>query len=82
MSPDPLSHRWGLGTRLTTDALAVLAAIHPRVYERSKAVPGCMADRYCGSTFYPPMHHGTTVFFYYMAQDMRDALLDLCQGPF
>ena len=24
-----------------------------------KAVPGCTADRYCGGTVYPPMHHGT-----------------------
>ena len=27
--------------------------------ERWKAVPGCMANRYCGGTFYPPTHYAT-----------------------
>ena len=41
------------GQLATTDILVVLAIIHLRV-------PGCIADRYCGGTFYPPTHHGTS----------------------
>ena len=25
-------------------------------------MPGCMADRYCGGTFYPPTYHGTRYY--------------------
>ena len=39
-----------------------MATIHPRVrvYGDIKAYLGCMADRYCGGTFHPPTHHGTS----------------------
>ena len=47
-------------TSATAGTLVVLATIHPiGCMERSKAVLGCMVDRYCGGTFYPPAHHGT-----------------------
>ena len=43
-------------TGATTDALVV----QPYTLG-SKAVYGCMVDRYCGGTFYLPTHHGTNV---------------------
>ena len=44
------------GPLATAKALVVLAQPYTL---GCKAVPGCMANRYCCSTFYLPTHHGT-----------------------
>ena len=68
--------------RPTTDAVVVLAAIHPRV-DLYGEIKGCARVyggwMYYGGTFYLPTHL-LQLLLYYMPQDMRDALLDLCQG--
>ena len=58
------THSWGsISNSHSKDRLVIPATIHPRVcMERWKAVPGCMADRYCGGTFYLPTHYGANIF--------------------
>ena len=61
-------------TDLPTDAVVVLAAIHPRVDLYGK-IKGCARVygrwMYYGGTFYLPTHHGTTAFILYAPRHER-----------
>ena len=47
------------GPLATAEALVVLATIQLGVCGKMKGCARVIVDRDCGSTFYPPTHHGT-----------------------
>ena len=47
------------GPLATAGALVVLATIQLGVCGKMKGCARVIVDRDCGSTFYPPTHHGT-----------------------